>query len=90
MLSLFGGNDCIVQIYTYCLDFPRAFIVYEYLPGDTLARYIHGRDMRLSYLQILQVAQPFPKLKLVSIRCVPPGCPVLFESFLYHGNAGLH
>jgi len=55
MLRLFRGNDCIVQIYTYCLEFPRAYIVYEYLPGDTLARYIHGREARLSYLQILQI-----------------------------------
>lgn len=55
MLSLFKGNDCIVQVYTYCLDFPRAYIIYEYLPNDTLARSIHGKLVRQSYLQILQV-----------------------------------
>jgi serine/threonine protein kinase len=55
MILLFRGNDCIVQVYSYCLDFPRAYIVYEYLPNDTLARFIHNNAVRHSYLQILQV-----------------------------------
>jgi len=55
MILLFRGNDCIVQVYSYCLEFPRAYIVYEYLPNDTLARYIHNAAARRSYLQILQI-----------------------------------
>lgn len=54
-LSLFQGNDCIVKIYDYVLDYPRAIVFYEYLANDTLARLVHRRMKMLNYLEILQV-----------------------------------
>mmetsp|Transcript_39962 Transcript_39962/g.94947 ORF Transcript_39962/g.94947 Transcript_39962/m.94947 type:complete len:376 (-) Transcript_39962:8-1135(-) len=55
-LSLFRGNDCIVQIHDSILDYPRAVIIYEYLENDTLARLIHKRPNRsLNYLEVLQM-----------------------------------
>mmetsp|Transcript_6259 Transcript_6259/g.17509 ORF Transcript_6259/g.17509 Transcript_6259/m.17509 type:complete len:666 (+) Transcript_6259:1691-3688(+) len=54
-LSLFQGNDCIVKIYDYVLDYPRAMIFYEYLANDTLGRLVHRNHTRLNYLEVLQM-----------------------------------
>lgn len=54
-LSLVQGNDCIVTMYEYVLDYPRAIIFYEFLENDTLGRLIHKARRKLNYLEVLQM-----------------------------------
>ena len=53
MMRLGSGCRQIVSIYGACFKQPHMALIYQYIPGGSLYKRIHGKDQRpLTYLEV--------------------------------------